>query len=63
MLTLEQIKQRLTYMRPSKVAEAIDVHFNTVREIRDNPDANPSYKVYKALSDFLEKNEADQTED
>lgn len=57
MLTLDHIKQRLKDLRPSRVAEATNLHFNTIRDIRDNPDANPTYKVMQALSDYLEKNE------
>lgn len=36
------------------VAEATGVHYNTVRSVRDNVDVNPTYKVLKALSDYLE---------
>ena len=57
MMTLNHIKQRLKDLRPSRVAEATGLHFNTVRDIRDNPEANPTYKVIKALSDYLEQNE------
>jgi hypothetical protein len=53
MLTLEQIKEALRDRRPSMVAEATGLHFNTVRDVRDNPNANPTYKVLKALSDYL----------
>lgn len=53
MLTLEQIRAALRDRRLAKVAEATGLHYNTIREIRDNPDANPTYKVIKALSDYL----------
>lgn len=53
MMTLEQIKQALRDRRPGIVAEATGLHFNTVRDVRDNPDANPTYKVLRALSDYL----------
>jgi hypothetical protein len=29
-----------------------------VRDVRDNADANPTYKVLKALSDYLQHREA-----
>lgn len=58
MMTLEQIKQALRDRRPGLVAEATGLHFNTVRDVRDNPDANPTYKVLKALSDYLTNREA-----
>ena len=54
MLTLDQIRAALRDRRLSKVAEATGLHYNTIREVRDNPDANPTYKVIKALSDYLE---------
>jgi hypothetical protein len=40
------------------VAEATGLHLNTVRDVRDNPTANPTYKVLKALSDYLTRREA-----
>lgn len=41
----------------TKVATATDLHYNTLREIRDNPGANPTYRVLSALSSYLEKEE------
>jgi hypothetical protein len=35
------------------VAAATGLHYNTVRFIRDSRIVNPSYKVLKALSDYL----------
>jgi hypothetical protein len=58
MMTLEQIKRALQDRRPGLVAEATGLHFNTVRDVRDNPDANPTYKVLKAISDYLTNREA-----
>lgn len=58
MMTLEQIKQALRDRRPGIVAEATGLHLNTVRDVRDNPDANPTYKVLKLLSDYLTHKEA-----
>lgn len=52
-MTLQEIREALQDRMPSKVAEATGVHYNTVREIRDNPDANPTYRVLAALSDYL----------
>ena len=54
MMSLEQIRQALVDRMPGKVAEATGLHYNTIREIRDNPKANPTYKVLKSLSDYLE---------
>ena len=38
------------------IAEATGIHFNTIREIRDNENANPTYKVMLKLTDYLESN-------
>jgi hypothetical protein len=54
MMTLEQIRKALSDRMPAKVAEATGLHYNTIREVRDNPDANPTYKVLMALSNYLE---------
>ena len=53
MMTVEQIRRALRDRRPGLVAEATGLHLNTVRKVRDNEDANPTYKVLKALSDYL----------
>lgn len=53
MLTLEQIRHALLDRRLGMVAEATGLHLNTVRDVRNNPNANPTYKVLKALSDYL----------
>lgn len=57
MMTLEQIRNALSDRMPTKVAEATGLHYNTIREVRDNPSANPTYKVLVALSDYLEGRE------
>jgi hypothetical protein len=54
MMTIEAIRLALRDRRISMVAEATGLHYNTIRGVRDNEDANPSYKVLKALSDYLE---------
>jgi hypothetical protein len=54
MMTLEQIRQALSDRMPIRVAEATGLHYNTIRQVRDNPDANPTHKVLQALSDYLE---------
>jgi len=54
MLTLDEIRRRLQDRRPGRVAEACGLHINTILAIRDNKDANPTYRVIKALSDYLE---------
>ena len=54
MMTLEQIRDALSDRMPIKVAEATGVHYNTIRQVRDNPNANPTHKVLLALSNYLE---------
>jgi hypothetical protein len=54
MMTIEAIRIALRDRRISMVAEATGLHYNTIRGVRDNEAANPSYKVLKALSDYLE---------
>lgn len=53
MLTLDEIRERLMDRRLPIVSEATGVHFNTIRNIRDNPWANPTYQVMVKLSDYL----------
>ena len=55
MLTLEVIREKLKDRRVPLVADATGLHYNTIRQIRDTPEANPTYKVVKALSDYLEE--------
>jgi hypothetical protein len=54
MMTIEEIRKQLQDLRPVRVSEATGLHANTVRDIRDNPQANPTYRALKALSDYLE---------
>ena len=54
MLTLEEIREKLSDRRLGLVADATGLHLNTVRQVRDNAEANPTYKVIRALSDYLE---------
>jgi hypothetical protein len=54
MLTLEQIKTALADRRLTVVAESTGLHYNTLRDIRDNPESNPSYRTLKAVSEYLE---------
>ena len=53
MMTLDQIKAALADRRISMVAAGTGLHVNTVIEVRDSPKANPTYRVLKALSDYL----------
>jgi len=57
MMTLCAIRAALSDRRVDRVAEATGIHYNTIREIRDNPKANPTWRVLKALNDYLEGNQ------
>ena len=54
MMTIEQIRVALKDRRISMVSVSTGLHYNKIKGVRDNEDANPSYKVLKALSDYLE---------
>ena len=54
MMNLEEIRHALEDRVPTKVAEATGVHYNTIRQIRSNPEANPTHKVMQKISDYLE---------
>ena len=53
MMKLDQIRAALRDRRPGVVAAATGLHYNTVRDVRDNPEANPTYKVLAALDAYL----------
>ena len=53
MLTLDQIRAALRDRRPSAVARATGLHINTVRAVLHSPRANPTYRVLRALSDYV----------
>lgn len=53
MLTLEQIRAQLQDRRLTVIAERTGLHPNTLRDIRNNADCNPSHRVLSALSCYL----------
>jgi transcriptional regulator with XRE-family HTH domain len=52
LLTLEQIQKALADRRTDAVSTATGLHRGTIANVR-NGRHNPSYKVMKALSDYL----------
>lgn len=54
MMTLSQIRAQLKDRSPHKVAKATGLHHNTIRDIRDREDANPTWRALVALSEYLE---------
>lgn len=57
-MTLEQIRLSLADRRLEVVAEAVKLSYGTLRNIRDNPEANPTYKVMVALSAYFDARRA-----
>ena len=57
MMTLEQIQDALKDRRPKIVAQKTGLHLNTIIKVRDNQDANPTYRVSEALSRYLQQRE------
>lgn len=55
MLTLDEIKTKLTEANLQAVAKAADVHPNTLYKLMNG--ARPSYDTVKKLSDYLEGKE------
>lgn len=53
MLSLDEIREKLDGKSTASIVHATGIHYNTIREIRNNKDANPTYKVIKLLSDYL----------
>lgn len=54
MLTLEEIKDKLSDRRVAVVADAIGVSRKAVWAIMTGATVNPSYRMMKKLSDYLE---------
>lgn len=54
MLPIDKIRNLLQDIQIGKVTAATGLHYSTIRDLRDNPDANPSYRTVKAVSDYLE---------
>ena len=59
-MNIEQIRLALADRMPRKVAAATGIHYNTIREVRDNVEANPTLRVIKALSGYFERQREEQ---
>ena len=57
MLKLAEIREMLRDRRPGIVAVATGLHYNTVRDIRDDKNRNPTYTTICALSKYFEDKE------
>ncbi|WP_313589194.1 hypothetical protein [Aquidulcibacter sp.] len=52
-MSLEDIRAALRDRKISVVARATAIHPNTIRSILNDPEANPTHRVVKALADYL----------
>ena len=55
MLSLKEIKKGLLAARLSIVSEKTGIHYNTLLNIRDSEDANPTYDILSKLNDYFGK--------
>ncbi len=53
MMSFDEIRKSLIDRRLEVVAEGTGLHYNTIKNVRDNPTANPTRKVMEALSAYL----------
>ena len=53
-MELSAIREALADRRMSVIADALGVHQSTVAAIRDGKNLNPTYGVYRGLSDYLQ---------
>ena len=54
-MSLTQLSEKLTDAKLKTLAAKTGLHYNTLRKIRDDPNANPTLNVMKALSEFFRK--------
>jgi hypothetical protein len=54
MVSLEKIQAALKDLRLERVSEATGLHYNTLRDIRDNPQANPRWSTMTALDRYMQ---------
>lgn len=59
-MTLPSIRDALKDRRLQVVADATGIHYNTLKNIRDNPKANPTWEVLRSVSDYLGGGQDDQ---
>jgi len=57
MFTLEEIVMKLKLRRLPVVAEAVEMHVNSLRLIENGTKKNPSYSTMKKLSDYLQRDD------
>lgn len=55
MMTPEEMQKALEDRRLPVVSRETGIHYNTLKNIRDGDNKNPSYRVARLLSDYLER--------
>lgn len=60
MMTLEQIREFLKDRRLTVVADACDLHYNTLRAIRDGEMSNPTYTTVTRLEQYFKRQQLPQ---
>lgn len=56
MLTLDEIRDKLDDRILKKVAKAVDLNYNTIRDIANGSQKNPSYAVVLKLTNYFKEN-------
>lgn len=54
MLTVKEIQEKLEDRKLQVVADKTGVHYNTLKNIKDGKNTNPTFKVIKSISEYLE---------
>lgn len=60
MMTLEQIRAALKDRRLMVVADACNLHYNTLRAIRDGEMSNPTYTTVSRIEAYLSQSNTKQ---
>lgn len=62
MMALEKISKALQDLRLMRVSEKTGIHYNTLKDIRDNPQANPTAKTLMAVTEYLDARQGEGTQ-
>lgn len=57
MLTPEQVKEKLRDRVPAIVAEATDLHINTIYKLKKGESIDPSYETMLKISAYFESDD------
>lgn len=63
MLSITRIRAELQDLHIAKVARATGLHYNTLRDMRDNPDTNPKLRTMETISAYLAERDAGGSHD